>query len=76
MGLFGGKKKSPPIVGLDIGSSCVKAVELKKTKKGFELTGIGLEPLSRSRSPTGNLARFGRHPGSPPLSRFCLQFPR
>ena len=46
MGLFGGKKKSPPIVGLDIGSSCVKAVELKKTKKGFELTGIGLEPLS------------------------------
>ena len=46
MGLFNRKKKSPPIVGLDIGSSCVKAVELRKTKKGFDLTGIGLEALS------------------------------
>ena len=29
MGLFGGAKS---IVGLDIGSSCIKAVELKKSK--------------------------------------------
>lgn len=45
MGLFGGKK-SQPVVGLDIGSSSVKAVELKKSKKGIELVSVGLEPLS------------------------------
>jgi len=45
MGLFGGKKQKP-VVGLDIGSSAVKAVELKKTKDGYELTAVGLEPLS------------------------------
>lgn len=44
MGLFGGRQK--PLVGLDIGSSSVKAVELKKTKEGFELSKVGLEPLS------------------------------
>src|SRR3990167_8403825 len=45
MGLFGGKKEVN-LVGLDIGSSSVKAVELKKTKDGFELLSVGLEPLS------------------------------
>ncbi len=45
MGLFGGKKNKP-LLGLDIGSSAVKAVELKKTKEGYELTAVGLEPLS------------------------------
>ena len=45
MGLFGGKKQKP-VVGLDIGSSAVKAVELKKVKDGYELTAVGLEPLS------------------------------
>src|SRR3990170_329766 len=45
MGLFGGKKHVN-LVGLDIGSSSVKAVELKKTKDGFELLSVGLEPLS------------------------------
>ncbi|MEE8200116.1 MAG: type IV pilus assembly protein PilM [Candidatus Acidoferrales bacterium] len=44
MALFGRKQK--PIVGLDIGSSSVKAVELKKTKEGYELSKVGLEPLS------------------------------
>lgn len=44
MGLFG--KKEKPVVGLDIGSSAVKAVELKKTRDGFELVSVGLEPLS------------------------------
>jgi len=42
MALFGSKSK--PVVGLDIGSSAVKAVELKKTKDGYELTAVGLEP--------------------------------
>src|SRR5215471_1084606 len=42
MGLL---SKSKPLVGLDIGSSGVKAVELTKVKKGYELTGLAYEPL-------------------------------
>ncbi|MCP4446152.1 MAG: type IV pilus assembly protein PilM [Myxococcales bacterium] len=34
-----------PIIGLDIGSSSVKAVCFKKTKKGLELRAFGMEPL-------------------------------
>lgn len=45
MALFGGRKVKP-VVGLDVGSSAVKAVELKKTKEGFELLSVGLEPLA------------------------------
>jgi type IV pilus assembly protein PilM len=33
------------IVGLDIGSSSIKAVELKKSRSGIELAHLGLEPL-------------------------------
>jgi type IV pilus assembly protein PilM len=40
-----GKTKS--LVGLDIGSSSVKAVELKKTKNGYELASFGLEALAQ-----------------------------
>jgi len=40
-----GKTKS--LIGLDIGSSSVKAVELKKVKDGYELVSYGLEPLSQ-----------------------------
>src|SRR5579864_5976638 len=40
-----GKTKS--LIGLDIGSSSVKAVELKKSKAGYELMSFGLEPLSQ-----------------------------
>ena len=44
--MFGiGKSKS--LVGLDIGSSSVKAVELKQTKQGFELVSFGLEALAQ-----------------------------
>ncbi len=42
--MFGGKKKS--LVGLDIGSSSIKAVELKSSKAGFELVSFGLEALT------------------------------
>jgi type IV pilus assembly protein PilM len=35
------------IVGLDIGSSCIKAVELKKARGGIELAHIGVEPLAQ-----------------------------
>jgi type IV pilus assembly protein PilM len=38
-------KKSKPLVGLDIGSSAVKAVELTKSKRGYQLTGFAYEPL-------------------------------
>lgn len=43
--LFGGKTRQ--LVGLDIGSSSIKAVELRATKQGFELVGFGLEPLAQ-----------------------------
>src|ERR1044071_9085989 len=38
-------KRKKPLVGLDIGSSGVKAVELTKSKKGYQLTGFAYEPL-------------------------------
>ncbi len=43
MGLFGGAKT---IVGLDIGSSCIKAVELKRSRGNIEVAHLGLEPLA------------------------------
>jgi len=44
VGLFGKKKG---LVGLDIGSSAIKAVELKQVKSGeFQLVNIGLESLT------------------------------
>ncbi len=43
MGLFGGAKS---IVGLDIGSSSIKAVELKKSKGEIQVAHVGLEPLA------------------------------
>ncbi len=33
------------LVGLDIGSSAVKAIELKSSRKGYRVTGIGIEPI-------------------------------
>jgi type IV pilus assembly protein PilM len=43
--VFGGKTRQ--LVGLDIGSSSIKAVELKGTKQGYELMSFGLEPLAQ-----------------------------
>ena len=34
------------IVGLDIGSSSIKAVELKRSRAGFEVLHLGMEPLA------------------------------
>jgi len=42
--MFGGGSKT--IVGLDIGSSSIKAVELKKSRGGIELSHVGVEPLA------------------------------
>src|SRR5688572_19874556 len=32
-------------IGLDIGSSSIKAVQLKKSRNGFALTAFGMQPL-------------------------------
>src|SRR5213082_2468521 len=37
--------KSKAVVGLDIGSSAVKAVELKPSGKGYKVTAVGIEPI-------------------------------
>jgi type IV pilus assembly protein PilM len=42
-----GKGKKKAVVGLDIGSSSIKAVELKESKQGWELVSFGLEPLAQ-----------------------------
>lgn len=44
--MFGGAKQRA-VVGLDIGSSSIKAVELKYSKQGYELVSFGLEPLAQ-----------------------------
>src|SRR6202521_5793385 len=44
--MFGGAKQRA-VVGLDIGSSSIKSVELKETKQGYELVSFGLEPLAQ-----------------------------
>ena len=42
-----GGKKQKPLVGLDIGSSSIKAVELKATKQGYELVSFGVQALAQ-----------------------------
>ena len=37
--------RSKSLVGLDIGSSAVKAIELKPAGKGYKVTAIGTEPI-------------------------------
>ncbi len=39
------RKKRPQVVGLDIGSSFVKAVELRPVGNDFELVGFGMAPV-------------------------------
>ena len=45
--MFGIGKGSKQLVGLDIGSNTIKAVELKSTKAGYELVSFGIEPLAQ-----------------------------
>lgn len=44
--MFGIGTARKSIVGLDIGSSSIKAVELKKTRNGIVVTHLGVEPLA------------------------------
>jgi type IV pilus assembly protein PilM len=39
------KKKSKSIIGIDVGSSAVRAVELTKSKTGYQMTGFAYETL-------------------------------
>lgn len=39
-------RKTPEILGLDIGSSAVKAVQLKPEGRGYRLTALGMAPLA------------------------------
>jgi type IV pilus assembly protein PilM len=43
--VFGLTKKSKAVVGLDIGSSAVKAVELKAAGKGYRVVALASEPV-------------------------------
>jgi type IV pilus assembly protein PilM len=43
--MFGLRKKAKAIVGLDIGSSAVKAVELKMTGTTYRVSALGTEPI-------------------------------
>src|SRR2546422_419536 len=43
--MFGLRKSSKSVVGLDIGSSAVKAVELKMVGKGFKVVAFAIEPV-------------------------------
>ena len=43
--MFGLTKKSKAVIGLDIGSSAVKAVELKPVGKGFRVSAFATEPI-------------------------------
>jgi type IV pilus assembly protein PilM len=40
-----GLGKSKSVVGLDIGSSAIKAVELKSTSRGYKVVAFGIEPV-------------------------------
>jgi type IV pilus assembly protein PilM len=44
--MFGGSKQKQ-LVGLDIGSSSIKAVELKASRQGYELVSYGIEELAQ-----------------------------
>ena len=50
--MFGGSKQKA-LVGLDIGSSSIKAVELKSTKHGYELVRPVIVPMRPSVTPLG-----------------------
>ena len=38
-------RRTKSLVGLDIGSSAVKAIELKPAGKGYKVAAIGVEPI-------------------------------
>ena len=59
--LFG--RRSPALVGLDIGSSAVKAVELEATGTGFRVVAAGCAPMPRDAIVAGAIVD-GDEPGA------------
>jgi Tfp pilus assembly PilM family ATPase len=55
------RKKQKSVVGLDIGSSAVKAVELKPTAKDYRVAAFGIEPVPADAIVDGAIHR--RHRG-------------
>ena len=53
------------IIGLDIGSSSVKVVQIKKGKKGLELQAFGMEPLMPQTIVDGTVMDHGDMPAMP-----------
>jgi type IV pilus assembly protein PilM len=49
------RRKRPQVVGLDIGSAFVKAVELRPVGNDFELTGFGMAPVPHGAIEAGEL---------------------
>ncbi len=43
--MFSLKRKQPPILGIDISSTCIKVLELSKSKKGYKVESFAIEPL-------------------------------
>lgn len=48
--------RAAPLVGLDIGSSAVKAVALRRTSRGREVVAVGREPMPRGGIVDGDIA--------------------
>ena len=53
-------RRSPSLVGLDIGSSAVKAVELEATRTGFRVVAAGSAPVPRDAIVDGTIVDGGR----------------
>jgi type IV pilus assembly protein PilM len=53
------RKKRPQVVGLDIGSSFVKAVELRPVGNDYELAGFGMAPVPPAALEGGELKQPG-----------------
>ena len=49
-------KRNKPLVGLDIGSSSIKAIELTKSKSGYEVIGFAQTPLGADAVVDGAIA--------------------
>ena len=57
--MFGLTKSNKSIVGLDIGSSAVKAVELRQSGKGYRVSAVAVEPLHPDAIVDGAIANAG-----------------
>ncbi len=64
-------RKARGIAGLDIGSSSVKAVELRVGKNGYELSSLGLELLGPDTPPENRSS--GEHPVAAAIGRLFAE---